>query len=139
MKPTRARNTKARPDLRAQIPGMDTRKVSNRMGEISSRRFSDNRPGNRGQRNKENSEEDNNLGSIDSSGRPVSKTRTGRPARNLRAAQPEVANPRKARRTSETRASTPRELHRRRKQIRRLDEPARRSKQTSRRPKAKTP
>lgn len=136
MKPSRARNTKARPGLRAPIPGMDTRDAAGRT-DWPRTRSSDNRPGDRGQRNRENSVRDRNLGGIDSSGRRVAKARTGQPKRDLRAAQPEVANPRKAHRTSVTRATTSRELHRRRKQIRRLEEPPRRNKPTNRRAQTK--
>lgn len=102
-------------------------------------RFSDNRPSDRGKRNRENSTRDNNLGDTDSSGRSVKKNRTGRPKSNLAVASPKVVNPRRIHQTSDTRADTPREAKRRRKNISRLAEPARRQKQTSRLPKIKTP
>jgi hypothetical protein len=117
---------------------MDTLKIASDNPRPRTR-FSDNRPSDRGQRNKENSLRDKNLGEIDSSGRRVGKTAAGLPKRNLRSVQPEVANPRRAHQTTDTRADSSRELHRRRKQVRRLDEPARRQKQTRRMPKAKTP
>lgn len=117
---------------------MDTQNISRRT-ETSRTRFSDNRPSTRGQRNKDNSLRDRNLGGIDSSGRPVPKLRTGRPTRNLSTVQREVINPKRSHQTIDTRAETTREVHRRRKQVKQLAGPARRQKQTSRSPKTKTP
>jgi hypothetical protein len=138
MKPTRARNTKARPDIRAPFPGMDTQTIARRT-ESPRARFSDNRPGDRGQRNKNDSVRDRNLGKIDSSGRPVPKGSTGRSQRNLRTAQREVINPGRVHQTIDTRAETVGEVRRRRKLVKQLAAPARRQKQTSRSSKPQTP
>jgi len=110
---------------------MDTQNIS-RGTEISRTRFSDNRPSARGQRNKDNSLRDRNLGGIDSSGRSVPKLRSGRPTRNLSTVQREVINPKRSHQTIDTRAETTREAHRRRKQVKQLAAPARRQKQASR-------
>jgi hypothetical protein len=50
----------------------------------------------------------------------------------LRMVQPEISNPKHAHASSETRAETLREAHRRRKQVARLSQPARREKQARR-------
>lgn len=117
---------------------MDTQNISHST-DTPRTRFSDNRPGARGQRNKDNSVRDRNLGSIDSSGRAVPKLRTGRPRRNLSTVQREVINPKHSHTTADTRAESTREVHHRRKQVKQLAAPARRQKQTSRLAKRKTP
>ncbi|HET7624873.1 MAG TPA: hypothetical protein VFM25_06360 [Verrucomicrobiae bacterium] len=154
MKPTRARNTKAYSDLRCPGCGIDLTE-STGGGFVRDNqtyccegcadgtgctcelpaalvRRSNNRRGDRGQRNKENSWRDRNLGTRDTSGRPISKSRTGLPERRMRMVQPEISNPGYAHASAETRAETTREAHRRRKQIARLGRPARREKQTRR-------
>jgi hypothetical protein len=118
MKPTRDRNTKARPNL--LWPGRTTSLPEDYSSDVVRR--SNNRRGARGQRNKENSARDRNLGSIDSSGRPITKSRTGKSKRNLRQVQPEVTNPRRAHEVTDFKETSRRELRRRRHLVGKLDQ-----------------
>jgi hypothetical protein len=154
MKPTRGQNTKARMDLSCPGCGMDLSEGTGGgyvaenatyccqgcaegtgctcvLPAVPVKRIH-NRRGDRGQRNKANSLRDRNLGSFDTSGRRIARTRSGFPENDIRDVQPEVINPRRAHTPPAARAGTTRGARRRRKQVAKLAQPRRRQKQTGR-------